>query len=129
MEWLKGVAGKVATGLIFLAVGIAGLAWYQADPATRSAVMNGIGKSIGWGVAVLVVPWACFWLIGRVARAQSNVAGVCLVVGLTLVEAITLGWLFGPASGAAWGLVIAAVLVAGVYNTLACDWIAEQVGG
>lgn len=127
MEWLKGVAGKVATGLIFLAVGIAGLAWWQADPATRSAVLNGVGKTVGWSVAVLVVPWACFWLIGIVAKAQSNLAGVCLVAGLTIVEAVTLGWLFGPASGAAWGIVVAAVLIAGVYNTLACDWIAEQV--
>ena len=129
MEWMKGVAGKVATGLILLAVGIAGLAWFEADPATRSAVLNGIGKSIGWIVAVLVIPWAGFWLIGAVARRQSNALGACLVAGLTIVEAVTLGWLFGPASGAAWGFVIAAVIVAGVYNTLACDWIAEQVVG
>ena len=130
MEWLKGVVGKVATGLIFLAVGIAALAWWQATPEMRSTILNGTGKSIGWTIAVGVVPWAMFWLVGRVAQMQSNAAGACLIAALTAVEAVTLFWLFhfAPAGGAAWAILIAAILIAGVYNTIACDWIAEQVG-
>lgn len=129
MEWLKGVAGKVATGVIVLAVAVAGLAWWQADPATRSAVMNGIGKGVGWAVVALVLPWASYPIIGWVARRQSNAAGACLIAALTIAEAVALGYLFHPQSGAAWAIVVAAVLIAGVYNTLACDWIAELIEG
>lgn len=131
MEWLKTVGGKVASGIVVLAVFIAGLAWFQADPAWRANVVNSIGKSIGWLAAVIVLPWAAFALIGWVARQQSNLAGACLVAGLTIVEAVTLLWLFdfSLSGGAAWAMFIAAILIAGVYNTLACDWIAERVEG
>lgn len=131
MELAKGIAGKAATGVIVLAVGMAGLAWYQADPATRSAVVHGVGKTVGWTLATLVLPWALFAVIGWVGRMQSNAAGACLVAGLTLIEALALFWLFdwSPGGGAAWAMVIAAILIAGVYNTFACDWIAERVEG
>lgn len=131
MEWLKGIAGKLVTGGIVLAVGIAGLSWWQADPATRSAVIGGVGKVIGWFVAVLVIPWVSFLLIGWVAKRDSNAAGVALVGALTLLEAAALLWLFDfeLPGGTAWSMAIAATLLAAVYNVFTCDWIAEHVSG
>jgi hypothetical protein len=129
MGLLSGLAGKVVVGVLSLSIVLAGISWWQADPATRSAVFDGIARIIGWTVAVLVVPWAMFLVIGRVARMDSNAAGVALVGGLTIVEALALAWLFDfrISGGAAWSLTIAAVLVAAVYNTFTCDWIAEKV--
>lgn len=129
MAWLSGIAGKVVVGVLSLAVVLAGISWWQADPATRSAVIDGVGRVFGWGTAVVVLPWACFLLIGWVARKDSNAAGVVLVGGLTILEAAGLAWLFNfrDAGGAMWSLAVAAVLVAAVYNTFTCDWIAEKV--
>jgi hypothetical protein len=60
---------------------------------------------------------------------DSNGAGAALVGGITLVEAGVLAWLFewSIAGATAWVFYAAAVLLAGVYNLLACDWIAEKV--
>lgn len=123
------MAGKVVVGVLSLAIVLAGISWWQADPATRSALIDGIGRIAGWIMAVLVMPWSMFLVIGRVAKMDSNAAGVALVGGLTLLEAVALAWLFDfhVSGGAAWSLAIAAVLIAGVYNTFTCDWIAEKV--
>ena len=45
------------------------------------------------------------------------------------MEAAVLAWLFdwSIAGATAWVFYAAAVLVAGVYNLLTCDWIAERV--
>ena len=130
MDFLKTVGGKVAGGVVVLAVGAAGLAWYETAPATKSAVLGGAGKILGWAVLTLVLPWASFAVVGWVARRDTNAASAGLVVGMTAVGAAVLAWLFGWAVHGAtgWTVFTAAVLVAGVYNLLACDWIAERVG-
>lgn len=131
MEWLKGIGGKILTAALVLGVGVAGYGWYQADPATRSMILSSVGKIIGWFLAVILIPWASFLVIGRVAKMDSNAAGAALVGAMTLIEAAGLLWLFnfGLTGGAAWSLAIAAVLFALVYNVLACDWIAEKIEG
>jgi hypothetical protein len=45
------------------------------------------------------------------------------------LEVLLLGWLLGFSIGGAGGWVAftAAVLLAGLYNLLACDWIAERL--
>jgi hypothetical protein len=52
-----------------------------------------------------------------------------VVAAYTLVEAILLAWLFGWRFGGptAWTFAVVGTLFAGVYNLLACDWIAEKV--
>lgn len=131
MDWLKGIGGKIVTAALVLGVGVAGYGWYQADPQTRSMVLSSSGKIIGWLLAIILVPWASFLVIGWVARKDSNAAGVLLVGTMTLIEALGLLWLFdfGLSGGAAWSLAIAAVLLAAVYNVFTCDWIAEKVQG
>ena len=130
VDFLKTVGGKVAGGAVVLAVGAAGLAWYETDPATKHAVLSDVGRIFGWTMLVLVLPWASVALVGWVAKRDSNAAGAALVAGMTALQAVVLAWLFhfavhGPTI---WTVYAAAVLVAGVYNLLACDWIAEKVG-
>jgi hypothetical protein len=59
---------------------------------------------------------------------EKNTAGAVLVGAYTLLEALFLAWLFewrmpGPT---AWSFFVVGALVAGVYNLLVCDWIAEK---
>jgi len=130
MDFLKTVGGKVATGLVALAVFAAGLAWYQMDPSTRHGIVSGTGRICSWLGIVVVVPWVTFFVIGWVAKFESNLAGGLLVAGYTVLEAVLLACLFGwwIHGATAIGFFGAAVLVAAAYNLLTCDWLAEKVG-
>ncbi|HSV15648.1 MAG TPA: hypothetical protein VLI90_15410 [Tepidisphaeraceae bacterium] len=129
MDFLKTVGGKIAGGLVALAVIAAAISWWQTDPATRHAIVSAAGRLTGWSLSVLALPWLCFWIVGWVARMDSNFAGAALVFILTALEAVALAWLFGWSIHGAtgWIFYIAAVLVAAVYNLFTCDWIAEQI--
>jgi FtsH-binding integral membrane protein len=129
MDFLKTVGGKVATGLVVLAVFAAGISWYEMDPSTRHGIVSGTLRICSWIALVLVVPWVTFFVIARVARFESNLAGGLLVAGYTLIEAALLAWLFAwwIHGATAIGFFGAGVLIAAAYNLLACDWIAEKV--
>ena len=106
----------------------AGLAWYETDPATKHAVLSLSGRILGWCLLMLIIPWASFPLIAWVNRLRSNNAGAALVLGLSIIDAVVLAWLFNwSLHGASeWVLYTAAVLISGVYNLFAADWIAEK---
>src|SRR5215218_2209422 len=83
MELLKTVTGKVVSGAVALAVVAAGISWWRMDEATRQTLLGGTGKIVAWLGIVLVVPWVTFFVIGRVARAESNLAGAVIVYANT----------------------------------------------
>ena len=129
MDFLKTVTGKVISGLVSLAVIASGISWWRMDDATKHALLTNTGRIVSWGGIVLLVPWATFFVIGWVAKFQSNLAGGILVMAYTLLESILLGRLFqwslpGPT---AWTFFVVGTLLAGVYNLLACDWLAEKM--
>jgi hypothetical protein len=129
MDFLKTVTGKVVSGLVALAVIVCAVSWYRMDPQTKQMLISGTGKIFSWLGIVLVVPWLSFALIGWVGRLQSNAAGAGLIVCLTGLEMVLLGWLFNwsIAGHTAWTFLILGGLVAAIYNLLTCDWIAEKV--
>jgi FtsH-binding integral membrane protein len=129
MDFLKTIGGKIVTGLVALAVIAAGVSWYQMDPGTRHAIASDAGRILAWFGVVIFLPWVTFFLIGAVARQDSNLAGAMLVSGYTIVEAVVLAWLFGWSLHGAMPLVFfsAAVLLASAYNLFTCDWIAEKL--
>src|SRR5438874_9211418 len=94
MDFLKTVTGKIVSGLVALAVIAAAISWWSADPATRHMLLSGSGKIIGWFGIVLFLPWLTFFVIGTVARRESNLAGAMLVGGYTIGELLLLAWLF-----------------------------------
>ncbi len=128
-DFLKTLAGKIATAVLSLAIVAAGLAWYETPPATKHAILSDTGRLLGWLMLVLIVPWAGFALIGWVAKFQTNAAGAALVLLFAAIEAVLLAWMFGwSVHGATeWVLYAAAILFAGVYNLFACDFIAEKI--
>jgi hypothetical protein len=129
VEFFKTILGRVVTGLIVLTVIAAGISWYEMDPQTRQALLNGTGHIVSWFGVVLVWPWASFALITRVAKMDSNLAGAILVAVYTIAETILLAWLFSwhIAGGTGWTFFILGGLVSAVYNLLVCDWIAEKM--
>ena len=129
MDFLKTITGKVVSGLVALAVIAGGISWYRMDETTKQAIVSGTGKIFSWLGVVLIVPWLSFAVIGRVAKTQSNAAGAALVLCMTGIEIVLLGWLFNwsIAGRAAWTFVLLGGLVAAIYNLLVCDWIAEKV--
>ncbi|WP_428938366.1 hypothetical protein [Fontivita pretiosa] len=129
MDLLKTIAAKLITGLIVLAVIAAGISWWQMEPQTRQVLMTGTGRILAWLGIVLFLPWVSFFLIGRVAKMQSNLAGGLLVAAYTLVEVVLLAWLFdwNIPGATAWTFLIVAGLFAAVYNLFTCDWIAEKL--
>jgi FtsH-binding integral membrane protein len=131
MDFLKTVTGKVVSGLVGLAVIAAAISWFQMTTETRHWLLAGTGKIFSWMGIVLIVPWATFFVIGRVGKidSNSNLPGALLVGAYTVIEAIVLAWLFGwhIPSGTAWTFFILGGLFAAVYNLFTCDWIAEKV--
>src|SRR6266508_996631 len=129
MDFLKTITGKVIAGFVALAVIAGGISWWQMDHATRHMLMAGTGKIIGWILLVLFVPWASFFVIGRVAKLESNLAGAALVAAYTLIETLVLAWLFhwSIPGATAWTFLIVGALFAAAYNLFTCDWIAEKI--
>jgi hypothetical protein len=128
MDFLKTVTGKVVSGLVALAVIVCAVSWYRMDPQTKDSLISGTGKITSWLGVVLILPWLSFAIIARVGKMRSNVAGAMLVLGMTLAELVTLGWLFNWTVGGrtAWTFLLLGGLVAAIYNLLTCDWIAEK---
>lgn len=129
MDFLKTVTGKVISGLVSLAVIAAGISWWRMDEATKHTLLTNTGRIASWGGIVLLVPWTTFFIVGWVAKFESNIAGGILVLVYTLLEALLLGWLFhwsipGPT---AWTFFAVGTLLAAVYNLLTCDWLAEKM--
>ena len=129
MDFLKTMSGKVVGGMMGLVVVIAGISWWRMDAATKQMLLSGTGKIVSWFGIMLLVPWATFFIIAWVAKMDKNAAGAVLVFVYTLIEALMLAWLFnwslpGPT---AWSFFAVGTLVAGVYNLLVCDWIAEKL--
>lgn len=129
MDLLKTVGLRMATAGLLLGVVMAGIAWWRLDDDRQGAILSGLGRLLAWGTLVLASPWAGWPVVGWVARRQSNAAGAVLVIGLTLVEALLLAVLLGSrltGGAAGWTAFAAAVVVAGLYNLLICDWIADR---
>jgi hypothetical protein len=128
MDFLKSITGKVVTGLVALAVVAGGIYWWNMDQQTRHALLSNIGKIAAWVGIVAIIPWASFAIIKRVAKMENNAAGGILVMIYTLLEVATLAvmfkWKFEGNSD--WVFLVLGCLGAGVYNLLACDWIAEK---
>lgn len=118
------VIGWVALGgLVFL-----GIAIYQMPGETKAAIWSGIWRSAAWLVAAAAIPWSATLFIRRILEIGSNWAGLGLVAAfcvLDVVVALVLmtGW---PDSGWAWAATLGALGLAGTYNFLVAEYLAER---
>ncbi len=129
MEFLKSIVGKITAGLVGLGVIAGAISWWQMGPQTRQMLVHGVEEIGVWLGVVVLLPWVSFSVIGKVAKAESNLAGGVLVGGYSLAETVLLAWLFHwqILTSTAWTFLVFSGLFAATYNLLICDWIAEKV--
>ena len=78
-----------------------------------------------------MLPWLTRLGIRRLLEIGENWVGLLVIVGLTLID-LGLGvWLLGGLPSGVWGwlLGLAALGVAGIYNYLVAEYVAERYGG
>lgn len=120
------VLGWIALGmLVALAVAI-----WQMPAATKAALWSGAWRTATWVAIAAVLPWTSRPFMARMVEAGSNWVGVGLLAALTaadLVAALLLmtGW---PAGAWPWVLSVGMLALAGVYNYLVTEYLADQQG-
>ena len=135
METGGGILGRVGEKLLTL-IGAAllvllAITFYRMDAATKTAIWEGIWRTTAWVIIAAALPWSGQFFVRRLIAVGSNWAGVALIAAFTLINAILglilmHGW---PAGGAAWLASLAALGIAGTYNYLVSEYLAEQAGG
>ncbi len=112
--------------LIFL-----GYMIYQMPAETKSAIWNGIWRSIAWVVIAAAVPWSAKLYIRRILELGTNWASLALLAGLLVIDlmaawVLMTGW---PTGLWGWAAGLGAVALAGAYNYLVTEYLAEMAGG
>lgn len=118
------VLGWIALGLLIaLGIGI-----WQLGPTGRTAVFNGIWKTLFWLLFSGVLPWTAYFFIKRIASAGTNWAGVGLIAGYTLIDIFAGYSLLGGLPSGGWALLagVAAVGIVATYNYFVCEYLAEM---
>ena len=131
MDLVKSTTGKVVTAALVLGVGAGGYAWFGMTADERGALAGALGRVALWVGVVLVLPFGTFFLSTGASRANSNAAGAALVAGYVCTAVLLMAALAGwhlPDGSIGWTAAVLGVLVAGVYDLLACDWIADKWG-
>ena len=135
METSGGFFGRVAekvVGWIALALIVgAGVAIWQMGPVMRGAIWETAWRSAAWIGGAAVVPWTAWFYVRPVLGAGSNWAGVALIAGLCVVDLLLAGALMTGWPSGAWGWLggIAALGLAGTYNFLVVEYLADRAEG
>ncbi len=133
METSQGIFGRLGEkilGWIALAL-IVGIAYgiWQMEPETRAAIWKGIWTTIAWIAIVAGLPWLARFFMKRIMELGSNWAAFGLVGALVLLDVIAGLVLKGlPEGGWFWFFSLAALAVAGTYNYLVTEYLADQTG-
>lgn len=119
------------TGVVFALLVALGVTLWRMDPATRAAIWNGIWKTAAWFALAAALPWGGRLFIARIAEVGTNWAGVALLAGYTVLEIVIALLLMGglPSGGWAWAGALVSLGLAGSYNYLVTEYLAEQYGG
>lgn len=123
----KYLGGKVLTAILVVAVGLAGY-WFYQHPEQIAALWLIVRRSLVWLAFVAILPWGLFFLPAMVMRAESNAAAAGLLAGYLVLDIVFALWLaeWRLSGGLTWAVVVVGFLVAGVYNFLVCDYLAEK---
>lgn len=121
------VIGWIALGLLVLL----GYGIYRMGPEGRGAVMSATGNTIFWIVLVAALPWTTRVAIKRLVEIGENWVGLVLLAVFTLIDLGVGMYLIGGWPTGMWGWLasIAAIGIAGSYNYLVCEYVAERYGG
>jgi len=103
--------------------------WYWQLPAeSKQAIWTALKLGLLWIGFAAVLPWALFFVPPLVLRAESNLAGVAVLLGYLALDVLAGLWLAGwqVGSAAGWAVLILGFLAAGVYNFLVSEFVASR---
>jgi hypothetical protein len=129
---ILGRLGEKTLGWIILGLIIfLGIAVYRMPAETKSAIWNGIWRSVVWTVIVAAVPWSAKLYIRRIRDAATNWVSLGLLAALMAVDLLAAallmtGW---PGSTWTWLAALGALAVAATYNYLVAEYLSEMAGG
>ncbi len=132
IKWLgKMVAEKLAGLLVFLlAFGIIVLVWqYHHRLPSWQAVARFVGGIVLWLALATLLPWATFFLVAWVQRAESNLPAAGLLLFWAAVDG-ALAWLIsggGAPDAGRWLAIGLAFCLGGLYNLIAANQIANRL--
>lgn len=135
MENSGGILARVGEHLLkwvgFLAIIALALGIYFMGSSGRAALWAAIWRTTAWLVFVAALPWLSRLFIRRLLEVGSNAAGAGLLAGLIAADILVGALLLTAWPGGFWSWLaaIAAVAVAGAYNYLVAEYLAEQAGG
>jgi|GEM_PF-972459 len=121
------VLGWVALVILLLV----GWSIYQMPAETKKAILSGLWNMILWVVIAAALPWGAKLFMSRLMEIGENWVGLALVAGLTVVDLVA-GLIFIgglPSGGWTWFAAIGALAVAGTYNYLVAEYLAETAAG
>ena len=130
----RGILGRLADNMTqVIAMGLLLAAayglWY-IGAAGRAALWSGIWRTTVWVGLVAAIPWAARPFMKRLLETGTNWAGVAAVAVLVVADMIFARLLMTvwPDGFWTWVAALAAIAVAGTYNYLVLEYLAEQSG-
>ena len=123
------ITGKVVTAILVVAGGAA-LIWFWRHPEHLATIWKTLKYVVTWLGFVLVLPWACFFIIPWVVKKESNAASAVMLAGFVLADAVVAFYLIGGVRGLgslSWMVLILGFLCAGVYNLMVCNYQAGRL--
>ncbi len=133
LKWLgKMVAEKfVAMVMVLVAIGVIVLVWQYHDRLPSwASVWSFVGGLVLWVVLVGLLPWATYFAVVWIEKAESNVPAAILLSAWAVLDGLAAWWLTGGTGGAGrWFIVGLAFCVGGLYNLIVANLIANRVQG
>ena len=78
------VLGWVALGLLIMI----GIAIWRMDPVVKTAIWQGIWRTVFWVLIVAALPWSSRFFMRRILEIGSNWAGVGVIAAFVLVDLV-----------------------------------------
>ena len=131
----KFVGGKVATAVIFLAVGAAGY-WCYKNPESLKAGAHVVKVAVVWIVLAAALPWSSALFVRPLLAKQSeigsvgaaNALGISVIALYTLLDILLAFWLasWTITGSLTWMVLILGFAAAAAYNFVICESLARQ---
>ena len=125
----KFVGGKVITAVLVVSSTLIVIWYFRLPPEERAALWSMARSALIWVGFVAVLPWATFFVPARVVRAESNAVAAGMLLGYLLADVGFAMYLTRGNFGGTWqaAVLILGFLIAGLYNFVACDFVANRV--
>ena len=123
----KFIGGKVLTAILVASVLLISYYFYK-NPEKLETLWESTKASLVWLGFVAVLPWGLFFVPPLVIKSESNAAAAGMLLGYVALDILMAFWLaeWSIQGVLVWGLLVLGFLLAGVYNFLVCEFLAEQ---